>query len=205
MRRRPYDIDTHGTPKFVTFDYIDLNQIDRISTFRSAASHDYSDDSETCRSMKHYYAPKAGVDWSTVDIYSPANGTVDRVIAEWAGYQVHVTSQDYPAFVFILFHVNLNPMRSPGDTVTLGQHFGTHISSLTPSDIAIRVATPDGAKLVSFFSVMTDSLFLGYQGRGVATRDDATISAAAQNADSLDCSDEAFGTSGTLTNWVLLN
>ena len=127
-----YDIDTNGIPKFVTFNYIDLSDIDRLSTFRSGVGHNYSDDFETCRSMKHYYMPKSGVDWSTVDIYSPVNGTVENVVAEWAGYQVHIRSQDYPAFVFILFHVSLSSVPSPGDSVVVPR---SSLSLVLPANI----------------------------------------------------------------------
>jgi hypothetical protein len=200
-----YDVDANGIPKFVALDYIDLNKIYRISKFRSGHGHDYWDAFENCRSMKHYYQPLGSVDWATVDIYAPVNGTVDVVTPEWAGYQISIRSQDYPAFSFILFHVNLSSVPNVGDTVTVGQHLGTHVGSQTTSDIAVRVNTPGGNKLVPFVSVMTDALFANYQTRGLATRDDAIITKEARDADPLNCTGETFGTSGTLVNWVVLN
>ena len=41
-------------PQFVTHDYIDLDKITYITKFRSGSGHDYSDDYESCRNMKHY-------------------------------------------------------------------------------------------------------------------------------------------------------
>ena len=51
----PYDLDRLGVPRFVNTNYIDLENIFQISKFRSSAGHDYSDDIERCRSMKHYF------------------------------------------------------------------------------------------------------------------------------------------------------
>src|SRR4051812_45142711 len=62
-----YDINLLGVPKFVNTNYIDMRKITRISKFRSAVGHDYSDatqfgpnddikgfgPTESCRSMKH--------------------------------------------------------------------------------------------------------------------------------------------------------
>lgn len=48
------DVDSNGIPRFVQTDYIELAKIDRISRFRSGEGHDYSDNFESCRSMKHY-------------------------------------------------------------------------------------------------------------------------------------------------------
>ena len=52
-----YDVDLYGIPKFVNINYIELYKIYCISKFRSAIGHDYSDDFESCRSMKHYFHP----------------------------------------------------------------------------------------------------------------------------------------------------
>jgi hypothetical protein len=200
-----YDVDALGIPKFVGVDYIDLAQIYRVARFRSGIGHDYADAFEFCRSMKHYYQPKGTVDWSTVAVYAPVSGTVDMVFAEWAGTQVHIKSQDYPAFVFVLFHVNLGTPLTVGDNVVAGQTLGTHVGSQTMSDIAVRVNSPSGMKLVPFISTLTDSLFLAYQARGVSARNDLIITKGARDADPLNCTGETFGTSGTLENWVTLN
>jgi hypothetical protein len=55
-----YDTDANGVPRFAESNCIELHKISRISKFRSGAGHDYSDDFETCRSMKHYFDPKGG-------------------------------------------------------------------------------------------------------------------------------------------------
>lgn len=200
-----YNVDANGIPKFAAVDYIELDKIYRISKFRSSVGHSYWDDFESCRSLKHYFEPKGDADWSTIKIYSPVKGTVSRLIEEWAGTQVQIKSTQYPAFFFIIFHINLaNPLKV-GDMINAGQQLGMHIGSQTMSDIAVGVNTPDGWKLVSYFSVMTDSVFQGYQARGVSSRDVMIISKEARDADTLTCDGDTFTNSGHIENWVILN
>lgn len=137
-----YDINTKGTPKFVSTDYIELDKISRISMFRSSFGHSYSDHFEDCRSMKHYFKPDNSLDWSKVKIYAPIDGTVSRIDSDRDGSQFHITSEEYPAFTVILFHVNLTGTWQVGDRVTEGNQLGTHIGTQTMSDIAVSVNTP---------------------------------------------------------------
>ncbi|MCD6117176.1 hypothetical protein J7K93_09190 [bacterium] len=197
--------DSVDVPEFVDVNYIELDKIHRISKFRSAEGHDYSDDFESCRSMKHYFWPDSSIDWAAIKIFSPVSGTVVRLYEEWAGTQVQIQSSKYPKFIFTIFHINLvNPLHE-GDSVTEGQQLGTHIGSQTMSDIAVGYDTSEGYRLVSYFQVMTDALFLSYKGRGVDSRDELIISKEARDADPLGCNGETFSTSGTLENWVTLN
>jgi len=149
--------------------------------FRFGIGHDYSDHFESCRSMKHVYYPieiNGSMDWSTVQIFSPVSGTVSKIWETWAGTTVRIKSEEYPAFYFKIFHVNLTNPLNFGDLVTAGQQLGTHIGSHYCSDIAVGISTPNGwsYKLVSYFDVMTDSVFQDYQARGLSSRDDAIIS-----------------------------
>ena len=66
------------------------------------------------------------------------------------------------------------------------------------------VAAASGYKLISYFETLTDSLFQLYQLRGVATRNDMTITKEARDADSVKCSGDAFLSSGTIGDWVVL-
>jgi hypothetical protein len=202
-----YDVDAKGIPKFVTVNYIDLSKIDSVSKFRSSEGHDYSDDFESCRSMKHYFAPKGDINWATtsINIYSPVKGKVIRAFQEWAGTQVQIYSDDYPAFYFAIFHINLANPLNEGDEISAGQLLGTHVGPATWSDIAVGVATPDGRKLVSYFDVMTDEVFQAYQARGLSSRSDVIIAKEARDADTLNCSGDSFLNIGQLERWVYLN
>ena len=200
-----YDVDANGIPRFVYADYIELAIIHLISKFRSGIGHSYSDDFESCRSMKHYFQPKASIDWSKVKIFSPVDGTVTSVTEDNDGAQVRIKSKEYPAFFFILFHVNLSNPINADDEVTEGEILGTHTGSQTMSDIAVGVNTPGGWKLLSYFEVIADGVFQNYKARGVNTRNTAIISQQARDADPLTCSGEDFADSGNLANWVILN
>ncbi len=200
-----YDVDAKGIPQFVSVNYIELTQITRISKFRSAEGHDYSDGFESCRSMKHYFRPYDDADWAAIKIYAPVSGRVSRIYEEWAGTQVQIKSDSRPAFYFIIFHIDLDNPLSVGDNVTAGQQLGTHIGSQTTSDIAVGVETPTGWKLISYFDVMTNTLFQQYQARGLNSRSDVIISESARDADPLSCDGETFLDSGTLEHWFELN
>ncbi len=191
--------------RFITVDYIELDKIERISKFRSGIGHDYRDDAESCRSMKHYYQPKSTVIWSSIKIFSPVTGTIVRIFEEWAGTQVHIRPNIGPLYTIIIFHIALQQPLAVGDSVAAGQQLGTHIGSQTMSDIAVGYSGQNQWKLLSYFDVMSDSLFQQYSGRGISSRNDCIISKEDRDADPLNCSGEVFGTSGTLENWVDLH
>lgn len=193
----PSDDGSGGSPPAqaqATADYIELSRITRISRFRSAVGHDYSDDYESCRSMKHYFVPGS----YPVKIFSPVAGKIGYLTQEWAGTQVGIQAGSR---MFIIFHVNVSASLKVGDSVTAGQQIGTHVGSQTWSDIAVR----EGGRLLSYFDVMTDAVFQRYRNRGVGSKSDLIISKAARDADPLTCSGDAFLTQGTLPNWIYLN
>lgn len=200
-----WDVDALGVPQFVTVDYIEAARIAQVSRFRSSAGHDYSDDVEACRSMKHYFQPAVMAEAGQTVIRAPVTGAVTRVIEEWAGTQIQITSDEYPAFTFILFHVRMPSTPVVGQSFAAGQLLGTHIGSQTASDIAVAVVTPTGRRFVSWFDVMTDGLFATYVARGASARSSLIISRIARDADPLTCDAVGnFVTRGTLESWVLL-
>lgn len=201
--RNVYDLDRLGAPVIVNADYIELAKVSRFSRFRSGIGHDYSDDVENCRSMKHYFQPHAGIDWGTVVIRSPIDGTVQQVLDEHTfGKQVRLVPTSTPAATVIIFHVNTDPGVVAGTPVAAGARLGTHISSATMSDIAIWLETPSGRRLVSYFDVMTDAVFTAYQAWGLPSRGEALILQSERDASQLSCTGEAFANPGTVSNWI---
>lgn len=189
-----YDLASQAIPRFVSADYTDLSKIEYLTYLRSSAGHDYVDDFETCRSMKHYY--ETTTPGSTIPIYAPLSGTIVGLTSEsggGGGHQVALRDPDHPAFTVIIFHVNLNKTYQLGEAVTAGQNLGT-----VGGDIAVGVNTPQGYRLISYFEVLQDSVFTTYQARGVASRSALTLSAAQRDADPLTCSGETFTSVGTL-------
>jgi len=201
-----YDVVSNGIPEFVETNYIELDKIARISRFRSGAGHDYSDDFESCRSMKHYYLIDPAFTNSPVRVFSPVAGVVTELQSEESGgTQIRIKSTEFPAFRFYLFHVDATNTLRAGSSVTAGQVLGTHFhggGTIAASDIAVWVNTPSGRRLVSYFDVMTDSLFHTYESRGVNARSDMVISREQRDADPLTCDGERFLTEGNLPNYV---
>jgi hypothetical protein len=200
-----WDIEKNGIPKFVETNYIELDKIYRISKYRSSVGHDYSDAFEHCRSMKHYFEPRSDIDWSTIKIFSPISGTITRFEYEWAGVKIEIESSDYPAFRFTIFHINSLKQYNLGDKVVAGEQLGTHIGLQTMSDISVIVndITQQG-RMVSYFDVISNSIFSEYLNRGVTNREELIIPKSTRDANSLTCSGDTFVSTDTLENWVIL-
>lgn len=200
-----FDAEAHGIPRFVEADYIDLSRIASISKFRSGEGHDYSDDFESCRSMKHYFKPRADIDWATVRLFSPVTGVIVRIEEERAGTKLDIQVDKFPAFIVSIFHVKLIAALRPGDKVAAGQILGTHIGRQTYSDVAVCVNTPKGRKLVSYFDVMSSRVFQGYRARGLASQDVAIISKESRDADPLSCQGDKFTSRSHGQDWIVLS
>jgi hypothetical protein len=201
-----WDIEVKGIPKFIRHDYVELSKISRVSKFRSGVGHDYSDAFEHCRSMKHYFEPKSGIDWTGVKIFSPISGKVTRVEQEWAGTKIEIVSDSFPAFRVTIFHVNLSAALQVGDNIIMGQPLGTHIGAQTMSDVSVIVNDPTRqGRMVSYFSALSDEVFTSYVSRGVIARDDLIISKSLRDAHPLQCNGDIFVGTDSLINWVELN
>lgn len=204
-----YDVTAEGLPAMIEKDYIDLGAIERVTLFRSSSGHDFSDDYEVCRSMKHYFHPVSTVDWSSIPVYSPIDGT----ILGWSyegdlGIALTIGSSAFPGVSVTIFHMSLSSPLSIGDTVNAGDVLGTHFGSGTNSDIAVGIVVPDLEKagghaymLSSYFDVMTDGVFQNYEALGASSSADFIITATERDADPLTCDGEAFSSSGSLDNW----
>ena len=202
-------------PQFVNSNYLDLNKIEKISKFRSGMGHDYSDDFESCRSMKHYFNPNVE-DYSLIEIFSPVDGIVVSMV-ESNGIRINIKSSEYPEYQFIIFHIDLLPEIEIGDIVTEGELIGNHINNTTISDIAVqRYVLHEGifkTQLLSYFEVMTDEHFNGnYLGPEISSRSDLIITSTERDASPLHCEGEEFigetygdGGYGSLSNWAQLN
>jgi hypothetical protein len=203
----PYNSFVYGLPKFIVNNYIELDKIDSISRYRSGVGHDYSDSYESCRSMKHYFKPRYDVDWASVKIYAPVNGTIINMFPDsiW-GTQIWIMPSGMPAFNVTLFHVNITIPLSIGSNVLSGQQIGTHYGPGTTSDVAIQINAPNNTfQRVSYFDVMTGQLFNCYKSRGIMEEDSFIISKAARDADPLlPCDGQQFFFPGTIPNWVVL-
>ena len=216
-----YDIVSKGIPKFITKDFTQLSKIERISKFRSGFGHSFTDGSESCRNMKHYYNPYLTYRINdNVEIYSPVTGTILSVVNDGHGAsiglknkQIQIRPDDQKAFVIVIFHCD--PVSSSiitGKKVQEGELLGyarMYYDDLkqyvTSFDIAVWVTTPLGPRLVPYFDTLKDEVFNSYISRGALTRQDFTITKESRDADPLTCDGESFVTNGTINNWVDLN
>ena len=216
-----YDIEANGIPQFVKSDFTQLEKITEISKFRSGAGHGYSDKFESCRSMKHYYAPDSNYkENNEIEIYSPVEGVIHSIINEGHGEsrglnnkQIRIKSDTYPAFVFVIFHTDLIDSNiTVGKTVQAGELIG-HARMYYPNldeyahdfDIAVWVNTSSGTRYLSYFDTMSDTLFNNYIARGAFLRQDFIISREERDNNPLVCNEEQFIDGGTLENWVKLS
>ena len=202
-------------PQFVDRSYLDLNKIDRISKFRSGMGHDYSDDFESCRSMKHYFNPNVE-DYSSIEIFSPVDGIVVSMV-ESNGIRINIKSSEFPEYQFIIFHIDPLIDLELGDTVSAGEQIGYHINNSTISDIAVRrYVLHEGIfknQLLSYFEVMTDDYFnTNYLGSEINSKSDLIINLTERDANPLNCEGEEFigethtdGGYGSISNWAQLN
>ncbi len=201
-----WDIDAEGIPKFAGVNYIELDKIYRISRYRSSVGHDYSDAYEHCRSMKHYFEPWGNIDWTGVHLYSPVTGTITRVEEEWAGTKLEIASDEYPAFRFSIFHINLSTVRSVDDKVEAGELLGNHIGPETMSDISVIVNDPTRqGRMVSYFEVMTDEVFNEFAAYGVTSRESMIISKEERDANPLTCIGDQFDAGDSVECWFYLD
>jgi hypothetical protein len=203
-----YNLAGLGPPRVLNANYIDLSKIARVSRFRSTVGHSYVDGSgETCRSMKHYFQPRLSIDWTTVDVYAPASGTIFGIRPDgFAGFQIMLRPRDLPALDVALFHVQVDAGIVRDSWVEAGDHIGRHASSSTMSDIATSIGGKEQGTLLSYFQTMTDAVLAEYQARGVQSREAAVISAAERDADPVPCvGEQPFFVSGKLPDWLDLN
>ena len=204
-----YDLDALGVPKLVVAGSIDLLRIGRVSKFRSGEGHDYSDDFESCRSMKHYFDPKPGIRRSSIRLFSPVAGTIIGTTDEWEtpslwkGQVVGIRPDGWPAFDVVIFHLDPRRPLAVGSSVSAGEELGTSEKvSGTAADVAVGVHTPDGYRLVSLFEAMTEAVFRRYRECGAGARSDFIVQRAERDGDPLSCVGEQFVDRGSLENWV---
>lgn len=203
-----YNLAGLGAPRVLNANYIDLSKIERISRFRSTVGHSYVDASgETCRSMKHYYQPRLFVDWTMVDVYAPASGTIWLIAPDGAvGSRIMLRPRDLPALEVAIFHVALDPAIVKDVWVEAGSPIGRHASRSTMSDIATGFGGKEQGMLVSYFETMSDSVFAQYQARGVLSREAAIITRAERDSDPVPCvGEQQFIVQGKLPDWLALN
>ena len=203
------NVDTSNPDKFIQADFVDLSKIYSVSKYRSAEGHDFSGNGETCRSMKHYFAPQIdptvqmpkdsegrsippqpdGV--HDVDIFSPVDGEITNIATERlpVGEQLYIRPDSAKDYTIRLFHVYKLGNIAKGTKVKAGEKIGV-ISGYSATDISVEAGRE---KYVSYFQVMPDSVFANYQKRGATSRDDFIISKEYRDAHPVPCNQDKHG------------
>ena len=184
---------------------VDLNYISRISRFRSSSGHNFSDYSESCRSLKHYFDPTTH-DARTVEIYSPFQAIVisvyddDGPIEDDGVTNQHITLQpvNYPSIQLEIFHTELTAELIIGSVVNAGDllgwaDFSRNGNTGSDFDFSVRVNSADGIKLVSLFDILTDSSFSEFVSwSGLSSREDFEISKSLRDSNPLQCANDSL-------------
>ncbi|MEY4366552.1 MAG: hypothetical protein RLZZ305_1896 [Actinomycetota bacterium] len=137
---------------------------------------------------------------SAAKIFSPVDGTIFGISETHWGDALKIKPADQPAFVVEISHVFLYPGTTEGMTVRAGQRIAYTGNSTDMSvtwspglDAAREVIDPsDEWFYVSYFSVMTDSVFAAYQARGVNARDELVVSRELRDAHPFECDGGSF-------------
>jgi hypothetical protein len=219
-----YRIDPENLPKFVTSNVLHLSDIGAISKFRSNAGHDFSVGGETCRSMKHYFAPVSQVQGQfiddqallsnetyplTVPVLAPTTGKITAITEEQfpLGKQISIRPDGYPQFTIRLFHVYPNDGVEVGTQITAGEEIGK-IKSVQQMDVAVQSIGLTGTHYYSVYDVMDEFALAGYIDVGITSADTFSISKEERDAHPLTCNGEDFADASKsrgfdTDNWIV--
>ena len=98
------------------------------------------------------------------------------------------------------------PYRFLGELIGYARMYNESISEYSHDfDIAVRVSTSYGERYVSFFDVVTDTLFTDFASRGSTDRGDFIITADERDASPMTCDGETFTNSSAIADWFSLD
>lgn len=199
MLRQPSSNQDAG---FIAHSHIDLHRIARISRFRSGVGHDFSDDRERCRSMKHYFEPRLDQDVTALEIRAPTAGRLVELAPEWAGHRLRIQPEAAPELRVVIFHVRPEEGLAVGDRLRAGQRLGWHSGPETMSDLAVERLGED-YQLLSVFDLLTPALRSELSALLIEPAE-LTISRSARDADPLQCEGDRFLDPPSPADWVRL-
>lgn len=178
----PDDIsDIIGQP-YLTALHVELDKIEKISRYRSAAGHNFVDYSgESCVNLKHYFhtydegEPPAQSELpSSLNYFVPANGTIvtigqARPEDDPEDYEIDIQLDANPNIIVRVFHLTPSIGIEVGASVSAGDVLGASPSAqLDSGDFAVYVKTNQGYRLLSMFEIMSNEILNEYIARGVS-------------------------------------
>ena len=170
-----------GLP-YLTSLHVELNKIQKISRYRSAAGHNFVDYSgESCVNLKHYFHTyHEGMITSATQLptslkyYAPADGTIvnitqTRVSEDPTDYEVDIRLTANENVVIRIFHITPKNGLSVGDTVSSGEEIATAPTAhLDSGDFAVYVLTTGGYRHLSMFEIMSPVVMQEYIDKGIS-------------------------------------
>lgn len=194
-------------PPLLTANFVDLNQITKISKFRSCAGHVTvpQNGTESKNSMKHYFWVKSElIGTNAVKIYAPYDGYVSSIRSdpqENLEGEIWIVPKRKLAMLpptgiwaFSVQHIVVRDDLKRGSEVKAGDILGhAAIPSEDRASFDIVYAKPaikpkmidnwrsPFSDLDSVFNRMSDEVFAIYQERGISTRDQMLITKEKRN------------------------
>ena len=177
----PEDLDNVIGQSYLTDLHVDLDKIEKISRYRSAAGHNFVDYSgESCVNLKHYFhtydegtEPPSNELPTSLDYFSPANGTIAvmgqaRPDEDPTDYEIDIRLASNPNVIVRIFHINPADGLEVGSSLTSGQALGSAPTAhLDSGDFAVYVLTDEGYRHISMFEIMSQSVLDQFIARGV--------------------------------------
>ena len=186
--------------ELIQANFVNPDDLARISRFRSCCGHDYSTAGEKKRSMKHYLHPDNAVFGprnDEVPIYAPFDGEIQALgeeqhylpcFGEHQGQQIHVVSRARPGVYVKMFHTNpvAKGVVRAGDLIGYADVRGCDFDD--PSQVAQNAHSFDisleGAfAIYSPFEFMTQEVADEWIARGIPDIADLIVSRDERDAD----------------------
>lgn len=163
---------------FITANPLELSEISYISPFRSCMGHDYSGknidgERETNRSMKHYIGLKNSDPGSRTKVFAPFDGNIIEIDKEQSSRdtQVWIRPDRAEEFIFVFFHIDLEPELTKGSQVQSGQFIGyANIKMKGDSfDMGLKKTEIFGGPNIfgSPFNYMTSDVLKEFEKKGI--------------------------------------
>jgi hypothetical protein len=223
------DIDPNNPPRFITSNFMDIDNIFIISKYRSCIGHSAEANGEKCRSMRHIFGGQnepssqfssADNKWEkihnrpTIDnsfnIYAPIDGLITDVTRtnykdfdenrpNGIGGTIIIRSLKYPGYFVRIDSVFPDENLKFIHKVKSGDKIGV-ICKQCPGEINVGYNYIGGERGISFFAAMNDDVFAQFQKRGMKSRDDAIITKEYRDSHPFKCADPNNETSEIIDN-----
>lgn len=205
----PDDIGSIIGQPYLTNLHVELDKIEKVSRYRSAAGHNFIDYSgESCVNLKHYFQtfdegiePPSSQLPSSLLYFAPANGTIvnigqARPSQDATDYEIDIRLEANENIIVRLFHLTPESGIEVGTTVTSGQQIGrAPTAHLDSGDFAVYVLTNQGYRHISMFEIMSNEILGEFEARGVDSnwKQDLYYETTDQYPSQITCENGTFG------------